>query len=416
MADRARILGRSGNYRAAIALATPLLNRASGRALVSACFAAATSLAAAGRTAGAIEATEHGLAVHLSLTGPPLPFGPHFHLMIRGAALNFAGWLAEAGALAGREYEKAIEEESVEAQAWFSWILAWVALNEGRAATAGSLAGESAAAFREFGWRLFVRCALMLRAHALALRGEAESARRVLEELDALGVPAEELGGPELLRARAWTAVAAGDVAEGRRHLDEAVEMARRGGGSVYESAALHDLARLGWAAEVGARLQELAAVVEGPLAPARASHAAALSARNPVELEDASVAFEELGAILLAAEAAADAAVVWRREGDPRRAAGAARRSGELAARCEGARTPSLVVGVPARALLTERELEIARLAATGLGNKEIAARLSLSRRTVENKLHAAYEKLGVSGREALRHALGSTDPPTSS
>jgi DNA-binding CsgD family transcriptional regulator len=273
--------------------------------------------------------------------------------------------------------------------------------------TATRLAGESAAAFRELGWRLFVRCALTVRAHALALRGEVETARTVLAELDALGVPAAELTGPELLRARAWTEVAGGDIAEGQTRLHEAVAMAQAGGAWALESAALHGLARLGGAAEVTPRLRELAEVVEGPLAPARAAHAAALGAGDPVGLEEASAAFEELGAILLAAEAAADAAVAWRRQGEPRRAARTDRRSSTLAARCEGARTPSLATAAPARAALTPRELEIARLAATGLANKEIAARLYLSPRTVENTLHAAYEKLGVSGREALAHAL---------
>ncbi|MGH3600349.1 MAG: helix-turn-helix domain-containing protein [Pseudonocardiaceae bacterium] len=84
--------------------------------------------------------------------------------------------------------------------------------------------------------------------------------------------------------------------------------------------------------------------------------------------------------------------------------------RSSVLAARCEGARTPTLATAVPARAALTPPELEIARLAAAGLANREIAARLCLSHRTVENKLHAAYEKLGVPGRAELARALETT------
>ena len=98
---------------------------------------------------------------------------------------------------------------------------------------------------------------------------------------------------------------------------------------------------------------------------------------------------------------------MVWRRKGHLRRAAGAERRASALAARCEGAHTPALVTAVPARAALTARELEIARLAAAGLANKEIAARLCLSHRTVENKLHAAYQKLGVEGRAELARTL---------
>jgi DNA-binding NarL/FixJ family response regulator len=55
----------------------------------------------------------------------------------------------------------------------------------------------------------------------------------------------------------------------------------------------------------------------------------------------------------------------------------------------------------------LTPRELEIARLAAAGVDNKEIAGRLHLSRATVQNKLHAVYEKLGIAGRDELAQTL---------
>lgn len=48
----------------------------------------------------------------------------------------------------------------------------------------------------------------------------------------------------------------------------------------------------------------------------------------------------------------------------------------------------------------LTPRELEIVRLAGRRLGDKEIAQQLGLSPRTVQNHLHRAYEKLGVSDR----------------
>jgi hypothetical protein len=284
-ADRARILGRSGRYRDGVALAEPLLNRTSGAAMVSACFAAATSMSNTGQTAGAIEATERGLAAHLALSGPPLPFGPHFHLANRCAALLIAGRLVEASALARREYDKAIEEESAEAQPWFSGLLAWIALNQGRVAVAARLAAESAGGFRKLGWRLFVRTALMVRAHALALSGDVETARTLLVELDALEVPPFELWGPEVLRARAWTEVAGGRTAKGGRYLHEAVAMAHSGGGRALESAALHDLARLGRAAEVAVRLQDLAGSVEGPLAPARAAHAAALSSSDAAGL-----------------------------------------------------------------------------------------------------------------------------------
>ena len=48
----------------------------------------------------------------------------------------------------------------------------------------------------------------------------------------------------------------------------------------------------------------------------------------------------------------------------------------------------------------LTPREREIVLLAGRRLGDKEIAQQLNLSPRTVQNHLHRAYEKLGVSDR----------------
>jgi DNA-binding NarL/FixJ family response regulator len=51
----------------------------------------------------------------------------------------------------------------------------------------------------------------------------------------------------------------------------------------------------------------------------------------------------------------------------------------------------------------LSARELEVARLVADGLSNKEIAAQLYLSEKTIETHLSRAYGKLGVSKRAAL-------------
>jgi DNA-binding CsgD family transcriptional regulator len=411
IAERARILGRSGHHSEAIALAVPLLERASGRALVSACFAAGTSMGVAGQTAGAIAAAERGLAAHLQLTGLPLPFGPYLHQVIQSAALRYAGYLAEAAAVADLEYDKAVEESSVEAQSFFACVRGWNALAEGRVAAAARLTGEAAGVFREMNWPLWVRNALMIRAHALALQGDVQAACAVLADLDALRVPPLEIGGPEVPRARAWTAVAAGDIAAGCWYLQEAATMAQQSGAYALEAAAVHDLARLGRAAAALPRLRELAEIVEGPLAPARVAHALALVAQDAAGLQATSLSFDGCGAVLLAAEASADAAVAWRRKGHLRQAAAAQQRASALAACCEGARTPALTTTVLARTALTPRQLEIARLAAAGLANKEIAARLRLSHRTVENNLHAAYEKLGVVGRDELAHTLEATN-----
>jgi DNA-binding NarL/FixJ family response regulator len=61
-----------------------------------------------------------------------------------------------------------------------------------------------------------------------------------------------------------------------------------------------------------------------------------------------------------------------------------------------------------PATPSLTERETEILRYVAKGLTAKQIAARLSLSHRTVENHVQATFRKLQVANRvELARYAI---------
>ena len=65
-----------------------------------------------------------------------------------------------------------------------------------------------------------------------------------------------------------------------------------------------------------------------------------------------------------------------------------------------------SLVPGQPTRddavvgTLLTNREREILALLADGLANKQIAARLGISKNTVKTHLELLFDKLGVSSR----------------
>ena len=60
----------------------------------------------------------------------------------------------------------------------------------------------------------------------------------------------------------------------------------------------------------------------------------------------------------------------------------------------------------------LTRRELDIARMAALGARNKQIAEQLGIAEGTVKMHLHTIYEKLEISGRVELsiyarEHAL---------
>jgi DNA-binding NarL/FixJ family response regulator len=134
-------------------------------------------------------------------------------------------------------------------------------------------------------------------------------------------------------------------------------------------------------------------------------AHAEALVIHDGAGLDQASLVFEAMGASLLAAEAAADAGAVFRTEGRKVSMRASSARARNLLESCEGAGTPALL-GL-AHDPLTPREREVATLAARGLTAPEIAERLVLSIRTVENHLQRTYSKLGVASRSGLRLVL---------
>ncbi len=61
-------------------------------------------------------------------------------------------------------------------------------------------------------------------------------------------------------------------------------------------------------------------------------------------------------------------------------------------------------VVVAPAGPALSEREHQVALLAGRGLTNREIAAELYLSGKTIEYHLANVFRKFGITGRRQLR------------
>jgi hypothetical protein len=121
----------------------------------------------------------------------------------------------------------------------------------------------------------------------------------------------------------------------------EAADWCRADGQYGIELHALHDALRLGAGTVAAARLIEVSAMVDGRWADAFSRHAYALVGRDADGLERAASTLEQLGAVLLAAEANAEAASVLGP--DSPRGGQAAARATQLAARCEGACPPAL-------------------------------------------------------------------------
>ncbi|MFC4021510.1 LuxR C-terminal-related transcriptional regulator [Micromonospora sp. GCM10011542] len=264
--------------------------------------------------------------------------------------------------------------------------------------------------------RVYAGLAQAERAQAAALRGDAAQATEAMAEADRTHAPGMAVLYPWLEQARGAVLAAAGDLPGAVKQLGELVDRLRADGFHGHEVHVLHDLVRLDQAGApvgptcsdgsrrtVAQRLAELSEQVDGVLPPLLARHARAAVTDSAEELLGVADAYAALELTVYAAEATAMALHRLRRQRPA--AAGAAReRLAALLGRCDLIRTPALHVGAP---VLTEREWQVARLAADGATSRAIAERLFLSARTVENHLQRVYAKLGVTGRAELWAAL---------
>jgi DNA-binding NarL/FixJ family response regulator len=119
-----------------------------------------------------------------------------------------------------------------------------------------------------------------------------------------------------------------------------------------------------------------------------------------------ASHEFERIGALLSAADAAAQAAALFEEAGKRRHSLEAAAADDRLAKECGGLKTPALMA-TSQPLPLSRREREIAQLVVRGMSNRDIAERLVVSTRTVEGHLYRMYLKLNVTSREELRDVV---------
>ena len=404
VADEAAVLVFSGHPDRALTVLEPI-EGTDQRTRVVRAIAGAPALAITGRTAEAAKTAEAGFTEHVALGGELAIAHPAMHLVNQVFALAEAGRLTDAEQVARAGADIVASARVPIAQIFFAANLGRVATLQGRLATARRYYAEAAGLAEASHFVGPRRLALSGLALACAMLGDADGAAEVLAERDT--GPSFGFREPEQELADAWAAFASRRPVEAAERFRDAAARAASTGHLTIESWLLHDLIRTS-GEDTSARLRELATACDSPLVSARARHAAALRSRNASELASVASDFEAMGAMLLAAEAASGAAEAFDRAGDPRAATAALRRSAELAAACEGAATPALFRARPA-VPLSGREREIVRLAAEGLASKDIADRLFLSVRTVNNHLQHAYTKLGVTSRAGLAEALGS-------
>lgn len=404
-AQRASLLLATRGPAHAAPVATHLVDTATGRARVWASMVAAWSLGRLGRIQAAHDATQQGRAEQDSMRDP-IRWYPWFHEIEHLETLGAAGRFTDAHTAAAAGYDTGLAAGSAEAQGFFAWERSRNSAECGHVRQATRYAREAIALFRQVSLTLFLPNAYADLATALALSGHPDEARTVLTECDQLGIDEVRWVSVDRRIARAWTLVAAGDLPTAREVLLDAAQVGAETGDLVGRSAALHTLARCGYPEEALPDLTTLGEQLEGPLITARLDHVTALLHRSPDDLIQVSREFSAIGAHLLAAEAAADAAAISTRHNRKGTASTARRLSTAALAHCPDAQTPALRA-TAVRGELTPAELRTAAMVATGKSNKAVAQALQLSVRTVDNRLQRIYNKLGITTRTELAELL---------
>lgn len=317
------------------------------------------------------------------------------HLNVLARAHFAAGDWDEAAAVAARAVARGSELEDVSARVFAWWAAALVPSARGDWAAADELARRAAQEPADAPDRLVaIGMAQALPAAAL---GDAERVLRALEPVRAL-VPRNAIDEPGFWP---WQPpYAAALVTTGR--LDDA-------------EAFLAPQERLAAAREQQALMATLA-TVRGRLEAARGRRDDALAA-----LERAHELARPLGRPYALALARVELGSLQRRRGQRRAAAALLGEAAEALARL-GAR-PALerarreltaCGGRPARggfeqpARLTPQERAVARIVAAGRSNRETAAELQVSVKTVEVHLTRIYAKLGIASRTQLAVRMG--------
>jgi DNA-binding CsgD family transcriptional regulator len=314
--------------------------------------------------------------------------------------------------------------------------LGWWALLLGQAGLAEPASEEAARLLAESGRPLWTACAQLVQAVLAGRRGDSSAAAELAGQAERVLL----MGGvPPLLAlvqfARGTAALGAGRYDEAYQHLARIFDPQDAAFHPHVRAWALVDLAEaaaggngnLEAARHRCAELIPEAATTGSPLLLASAAVAAPMLATEDAQaLFDAAFGADLATWPLLRARLQLAYGMWLRRRqqaGDSRAPLRAARDTFDAIgadAWAERARRELRAAGErsdqrPPKALdvLAPQELQIARLAAEGLSNREIGQQLYLSHRTVRNHLYRIFPKLGVTSRTELAAVVGATPGP---
>jgi DNA-binding CsgD family transcriptional regulator len=242
--------------------------------------------------------------------------------------------------------------------------------------------------------------ALAIEADTTAKRGDLAGARRILDSME----PAQRNEPKAIMmiaECEAWLAQAEGDPRRAAAIIEHAAQAAAAVGFRLVAAISLGVCIRLGKVERAAGMLEELCTQVpaEFGLYTALRDVAVSLRDKDPAAMPGAAARLVRAGM----APTALDAITLARKM---RRSPEVERRLGAVEVMASAGVDAPLLQRREA-ALLTPKELEVALAAASRERSREIAERLEVSVRTVDNQLQSVYRKLGVGSRDELREAL---------
>lgn len=243
--------------------------------------------------------------------------------------------------------------------------------------------------------------ALGLAAFACTMVGDTNRARGYAGEF----VASASLGTKQAQLLGKMHVVAANALFQGAaRSIDELHVLAKQAesdGMTVLAAGALELAGRLGdeRCFESLARITE---PFQGPEGAVMTAMAKAAAQKDPAALISAAELAQSSGYLLVAAECLGKAVKYLSQRGDEHKSRTVQQKLNAIVAQLEGLQSPQFET-VRSTAKLTQRELEIARLAGQGYSNRDIAEAQGVSVRTVEGHLYRIFAKLGITRRDEL-------------